>query len=84
VKYQVKGLIRSAGRALEWFLGPFWEPFGSQARHPAPGGGAPREPPRQTGSERNGRRSNRRWPWFCTPWLSALVLRLVHAVPRVP
>src|SRR5690606_33448595 len=29
---------RSAGRAPEWFLGIFWEPFGSQPRNPAPKG----------------------------------------------
>ncbi|WP_316771111.1 integrase core domain-containing protein [Streptomyces sasae] len=38
MKYQVRGLIRLAGRAPEWFLGSFWEPFGSRLAGPAPNG----------------------------------------------
>jgi len=36
VKYQVRGLIRLADRAPEWFLRASWEPFGSRLLFPAP------------------------------------------------
>ena len=47
VKYQVRGLIRSAGRAPSGFLGHSWEPFGSRTRKrdQSPCTAPPREPP---------------------------------------